>query len=96
MSWILATPRLSAKMTFMREATPPMETPKRAEAAAAVGKSVTRKPGWEKRLEQSNHDVSANGQPFQRGRGGKSDTFIQFCFDPDTPFGIEKHKQWQG
>ena len=35
-------------MTLMRAATPPMETPKRAEAAAAVGKSVTRKPGWKK------------------------------------------------
>ena len=38
-------------MTFMREATPPMETPKRAEAAAAVGKSVTTKPGWEINLQ---------------------------------------------
>ena len=46
-SWILSTPRLSTKMTLMREVTPPMETPKRAEAAAAVGKSVTRKPEWE-------------------------------------------------
>ena len=43
-SWILATPRLSAKMTLMRAATPPMETPKRDEAAAAVTKSVTKKP----------------------------------------------------
>ena len=42
---MVATPRLSAKMTLMRAATPPMETPKRAEAAAAVAKSVTRKPG---------------------------------------------------
>ena len=47
-SWILATPRLSAKMTLMRAATPPMEMPKRVEAAAAVGKSVTRKPENEK------------------------------------------------
>ena len=42
---MVATPRLSAKMALMRAATPPMETPKRAEAAAAVAKSVTRKPG---------------------------------------------------
>ena len=47
-SWILATPRLSAKMTLMRAATPPMATPNRDEAAAAVAKSVTRKPGTEK------------------------------------------------
>ena len=44
-SWILATPRLSAKMTLMRAATPPMATPNRDEAAAAEAKSVTRKPG---------------------------------------------------
>ena len=46
-SWILATPRLSAKMTLMRAATPPMATPKRAEAAAPVAKLVTMKPGKE-------------------------------------------------
>ena len=69
---------------------------KKSRGSCCRGK-VSDEEAWVgKSSEQSNHDVSANGQPFQRGRGGKSDTFIQFCFDPDTPFGIEKHKQWQG
>ena len=69
---------------------------KKSRGSCCRGK-VSDEEAWVgKMLEQSNHDVSANDQLFQRGRGGKSGIFIEFSFDPDTPFRIEKHNAVAG